>query len=260
MEYIEVGKCIWCHRIKPECTFLNQPHTIPKSLGGQTIGFDICDECNDFFGKANASSIAKISLEVSLKEIFNIIRFLLDQRPKDKDSYKRLKSVFFSYRHSESRVVINKKFKRDMIFQQEFARNFKRAMYEIFLQEYHCNTKKGLDMQFESIRRFARFNQGNIPLHYVVNRGVYLVPKDNVIPKLNFNQNEIEQIETYGFYTLHWYSHYFFLEVTPRADLCRDVFFQKQVKDLGIGGFVFEKIIPVEYITQIDFTLQNLYK
>lgn len=259
MEYIEIGKCIWCHCIKPECTFLHQPHTIPKSLGGQNIGFDICDVCNDFFGKADAGSITKISIEVCLKEIFNIIRFLLDIRPKDKDSYKRLKSVFFSYRHSERKIVINKKFKFNRAFEQEFARNFKRAMCEIFLQEFHYYTKKGLETRFDAIRRFARYDQGNIPLYYVVSRGIYLVPLEMSIPNLSFNENTIEQIDLYGFYTLFLFGYLFFLEVTPRAELCRDIFLKKQVKELNVGGFVNEKIIPLEYISQLDFTLRNLH-
>ncbi len=259
MEYTEIGECIWCKRTKPECTFYSQPHIIPRSLGGNIIGFDICDDCNSYFGTADPNSITKISIEACLKEILNIIRFLLDARPKNKKSYKKLRSVFFSYRYSENKIYINKKFKRNVAFEQEFARHFKRALYELFLQVYHYYTKKGLETRFDAIRRFARYDVGNIPLYYIVSRGVYLVPEDMSVPEFSFTKNSIEDIDTYGFYLMVLFGYWFILEVTPRADLCRDVFLKRVKRELNVGGFVFEKIISLKYITQLDFTLRKLH-
>lgn len=260
MEYIEIGECIWCNQTKPECSFNIQPHIIPRSLGGNIIGFDICDKCNRYFGTANPNSITKISIEACMKEILNIIRFLLDTKPKNNKSYKELKSVFFSYRHSESKICINRKFKLNKEFEQEFARKFRRAVYEMFLQVYHFYTKKGLENRFDAIRRFARYDQGNLPLYFIVNRGIYLISKEMKNPKISFTDKNLEQIDTYGFYTLYLFGYWFFLEVTPRANLCREVFFNKQKNEMHIGGFAFKEIIQLEYITQIDFTLRNLYQ
>ena len=46
MKYIETGQCIWCGKKEPEVSFENKPHILPHSLGGDEIGFDICDDCN----------------------------------------------------------------------------------------------------------------------------------------------------------------------------------------------------------------------
>lgn len=38
--------------------FENKPHVLPRSLGGNEIGFDICDDCNAYFGKATSGKPA----------------------------------------------------------------------------------------------------------------------------------------------------------------------------------------------------------
>lgn len=74
MRYIKTGLCIWCGRTEPEVSFENKPHILPHSLGGEEIGFDICDDCNAFFGTA---TLGKPSLDFVFKEIFNAYRFLV---------------------------------------------------------------------------------------------------------------------------------------------------------------------------------------
>lgn len=58
---------------------------------------------------------------------------------------------------------------------------------------------------------------------------------------------------------MYLWGFWFFLEVTPRAELTREVYLQKQIKDLNVGGFVFKDLIELTDIEQIDFTLRQLY-
>ena len=65
-KYVNTGKCIWCGRAEPEVTFLTEPHVLPRRLGGKEIGFDVCDECNHYFGTAQKGRPA---IDVAFKEI-----------------------------------------------------------------------------------------------------------------------------------------------------------------------------------------------
>lgn len=71
-EYTKTGKCIWCGKSYPDVTFLKQPHIVPRNMGGSCIGFDICDECNDYFGTPTK---AMPSTNLVFKEVFNAIQF-----------------------------------------------------------------------------------------------------------------------------------------------------------------------------------------
>ena len=50
--YKEVGKCIWCGATEGNTSFETAPHILPRRLGGTEIGFDVCDNCNHYFGTA----------------------------------------------------------------------------------------------------------------------------------------------------------------------------------------------------------------
>lgn len=79
-EYVFEGKCIWCKESKPEATFYTKPHTIPKRLNAQSIGFDICDQCNQYFGSDNKDEELKYSVDKVLKEVFNVHEFMLTKK------------------------------------------------------------------------------------------------------------------------------------------------------------------------------------
>ena len=51
-QYKETAKCIWCGQMEPKVSFATAPHILPRRLGGTEIGFDVCDECNHYFGTA----------------------------------------------------------------------------------------------------------------------------------------------------------------------------------------------------------------
>lgn len=127
----------------------------------------------------------------------------------------------------------------------------------MFLQEYHKITGNGLDNRFNQIRKFARYNIGDIPLYYLVNNGIILV-EDTSHPKFPFSESQFHDINTYGFYTFFLCGQWFFLEVTPRAELSREVFLSKQYKQFKVGGAVYSDLIEIIRITDIDFSLRRL--
>jgi len=150
MKYIKTGFCIWCKKSTPDVSFKTEPHSIPSSLGSDTIGFDICDDCNHFFGTVDNTVKPHLSIEVCFKEIFGMIRFMLNS-DKNELSYKQLPSIYFDYRHSIRTINIRNAFKFQKDFRSTFTRQFNRGIYEIFLQEYHRQTENGLDSEFDKV-------------------------------------------------------------------------------------------------------------
>lgn len=258
-KYIETGQCIWCLKKEPEVSFFKKPHTISKKLGATKIGFDICDSCNYFFGTIDRKQKYPMSVELAFKEIMNIMRLLL-KNDLNEETFKSFKSVYFSYYHSDSTLRIKKTFKLSPYFIGSLTRQFKKGIYETFLQEYHRGTKNGLDERFNSIRKFVRFDIGNPPLYFLENSGVHFVEENIDNLGFYFPKNVIKQINDFGFYTMLIYSNVFFLEVTPRAELSREIFLKKESKKLIGSGFIYTKLKELEYITDIDFTLRKLYK
>lgn len=157
-EYINAGRCIFCGRGTEEATFYTKPHTTPHSLGSSRIGFDVCDECNHFFGSPDRSMRPCIAVETSVKEIFGLIRFLLQLNRKGHDG-DMLKSVYFNFWRSRNTLSIKPSF-RNPSFRKVFVRQFRRGMYELFLQEYHRTTGNGLDPKFDKVRKYARYGVG----------------------------------------------------------------------------------------------------
>lgn len=260
MDYSEIGKCIWCGKTKEETSFKNRPHTIPYSLGGNTIGFDICDKCNAYFGSDDKSVHPSLSIEVCVKEIFGMIRFML-QTELDENSYKSLKSRYFDYYHSRKVIRIRNSFSNTQPFIRAFTKQFKRGLYEIFLQEYHRVTKDGLNPFFDAIRRYARDGKGDLPVYYLMNNGIRLIEEDLSIPHIGMTDNQVKEVHNYGFYPFSLFGFDFYIEVSPKAHLCREVYISKICKDYGVGGFVNRGFIEMNRITDIPFfnPLQSYY-
>ena len=131
-EYIKNGKCIWCLKSKPEVKFYTKPHTIPKTLNPDNIGFDICDSCNSFFGSDDKLNKVTYSIDKVLKEFFNVHKFLLLTK-KDSNSWKNFKSQFFNYYHKSRTLKLNVDYIRNAPYANELTRKFKRETDENFL-------------------------------------------------------------------------------------------------------------------------------
>lgn len=256
-EYIRKGTCIFCGKSRPEVTFHEKPHTTPHSLGSDRIGFDICDSCNHFFGEPDKSMYPRIAVETAVKEIFGLIRFLLNLQSEEHQN-DELKSKYFNFWRSRNTLQFKSTFSGKSYFRRTFTKQFKRGLYELFLQEYHLATENGLDERFNRVRRYARYGIGDLPVWHLQMRMV-LVEKSMAVPKLYFEQKSLDDINTYGFYSMYLWGFWFYLEVTPTADLTREVYLRDQANKMGVGGFVVEKLIRLDDISQIDFTLRQLY-
>jgi len=259
-EYIKYGKCIWCSKEKPEVSFYNKPHTISKKIGANNIGIDICDDCNEFFGTNDKNSKYQMSVELAFKEIFNVTRFLLPNTlTKGVNNNEILKSVYFEYYKSKRILKIKNRFKFQKDFLKNLTRQFKKGVYEVFLQEYHLNTGKALDDRFNIIREFVRYDKGDLPLYFGDNNGVYLLPENIENPSFVFNDKVKSIIDDYGFYNLWLFGHVFYLEVTPKAALSREIFLSNEAKTMVGSGFIYNSIKEMTYVTELDFTLRKLY-
>ena len=85
MKYVKIGKCIWCGKEMPEVRFTAAPHIVPHNLGSDDIGFDVCNGCNHYFGKASKGIP---SCDLAFKEIFNA--FWIFGHQLDATTYKKL--------------------------------------------------------------------------------------------------------------------------------------------------------------------------
>jgi len=88
---------------------------------------------------------------------------------------------------------------------------------------------------------------------------VFLVESQMDKPKINITEKAILDIKKYGFYSFWLWSHIFFIEVTPKAELNRELYLQKQAKQIIIPVDGSERIIELEDILSVDFFLRGLY-
>ena len=229
-EYVRVGKCIWCGKGKPEVTFNDSPHTISRQLGSTNIGVDICDRCNQYFGSREQTSKYLMSIEVAFKEIFNVSRFLMPD-PSAQIQNSRLKSIYFEFYRSKSLLRIKNNFKFQRGFLHNLTRQFKRGVYEAFLQEYHRETGLALEDKFDALRKFVRYDIGDLPLFFADNNGIYLLPENRDDVFFGFTTELLSMIDDYGFYQLWFFGHVLYLAVTPKANFSKEIFLKNAAKD-----------------------------
>lgn len=194
MSYVKTGICIWCGRSVHEgASFMNIPHILPKGLGGKETCVDVCDDCNSYFGTARDGD--RLSCDHAVKEVLQLCRlFLLGGESKRKFS----SSLF----HSR-----NGKFKKKLNFafsSQYITRQFKRGICEAVLQKYHDLTGKGNDKRFDELRRFARYNEGDIIFLYTMNR-IVLTLQEPIPPAVLMGEEDIKKIDEQGLFTMHIY-------------------------------------------------------
>ena len=142
---INTGKCIWCGRTKDEAPFETIAHVLPRSMGGSETCVDVCDAYNHYFGTA---AKGKPNIDWVTKEIFTAFRVFGSNL--HENSYKELKSKFFHYKHSTRTIHFNHVFNSRVVTDQ-----FKKGLYEIFLQKYHNVTGNGNHPMFDMVRKYA---------------------------------------------------------------------------------------------------------
>lgn len=204
-KFIHTGKCIWCNRSFPDVSFLDAPHIVPRSIGGTELGIDVCDECNHFFGTAGKGS--PLNTNTVFKEVFNASLHSLRDNVRLKSKYG---SAYFHY--NKKLGVIKLKSNLPVI---AFTKQFKRSLYEVFLQKYHKTYPDEPLDKFEAVRKFARYGEGNLHVYFVYNK-IVLHPQDekeDIVVRMNDVLKK--DIENYGYFQFFFCGHILYLEVLP---------------------------------------------
>lgn len=248
-KYINTGKCIWCGRTEADgATFYDKPHIVPHGLGGQEIGVDVCDDCNHFFGTAPKAGMPPIDL--AFKEIFNA--FMTFGHNLNENTYKHYKSVFFEYRHSKHAIKIKSNFNPHNITTQ-----FKRGLYEVFLQQYHATTGNGTHPMFDTIRNYARYGIGSLHVLYTYNH-IILEPGETEMLKIPISQKTLEEMKISGVYPFWMGGHLFYIEVFPVAFRVNGLtYLKKEAETVLINIYGDEHIFEFNDVMQIDFLMQR---
>lgn len=205
-EYIHAGECIWCKRKKPYVSFYTAPHIVPKSLGSNEIGIDVCDECNNYFGRCTSQN-KTISSDLAFKEVFNACLNSLGERPEKNIPYS---SALFFYNRAEDKIKLKRSFSLSF-----FTIQFKRALYEVFLQKFHSTfPDENLD-RFEFVRKFARYNIGNPTVFFAVNKMVFHFDDVKNDITISMSDHQIDFMNRTGFYHFMFCGKHLFLEIFP---------------------------------------------
>ena len=204
-EYIHTGTCIWCKRNKSFTTFNNAPHIIPHSLGSDEIGFDVCDDCNRYFGTCTQGNI--LCSNIAFKEVFNIC---LNSLGKRSERATKISSMLFHYNPQKDRI----KLKRNISIAQ-FTKTFKRSLYEVFLQKYHATFPDEHLERFEAVRKFARYGIGDLAVIYATNKIILHFEDKAHDISLSMSETDLEFMNKTGFFHFFFCGQHLFLEVLP---------------------------------------------
>ena len=245
--YVSTGKCIWCGRTVPEVSFYTEPHILPHSLGGDEIGLDVCDECNHYFGTATRGIP---SVNLSFKEIFGAFKTFGNNL--NEHTYEKYSSAFFQYRHSQRRIIIKNSFNSRAITTQ-----FKRSLYEVFLQKYHAVTGNGNHPMFDAVRKYARYGIGHPHVFYAFNNVILTTASDARV-ELRMSENTLEDLMRSGLYFFWLFGHMFFIEVLPLAfNVNGRNYLREEASRWLIPASGNEAIYEFNDVMQIDFLMER---
>ena len=241
--------CIWCLEEEPKVTFLRPAHIFPQSLGGQRICKSVCDSCNYYFGSKQSRLP---SVEIALKEPLNISRMFLLSRMNRNGEIPRFKSEYFDYNFKNHIIRPKLKYRTTSDFQNKFTKQFKRGIYKIFLEERSESIGDALSQQFDFIREFARHGIGDYPVFYCRPRipAVFASLIDIKNPVIRFTDHSEDIMKQYGFYSYFFITHTIAIPVIRTFELTYTNYIQFLLKG---ERPLHDKIIPLEYITNLDF-------
>lgn len=244
--YIHDGQCIWCGKRSPEVSFNTIPHILPKSLGGNETCVDICDDCNHYFGTP-AKGLPSIDLVV--REILESYR-LFGTNYYDKNKLPK-KFVFFHYNHEKTRIKLKNPLRDATITSQ-----FKKGLYELFLQKYHAKTFDGNNQRWDFVRSYARYGTAIIlrePHVFYAFNNVTLFPDDKHVNIVPMSDKLIEEALKYGVFHCFLMGQSFYLEVLPHLfQQYGSAYLQNEAKTMLLPVKGNECILEFTSIKQID--------
>ena len=259
----KMKECIWCSRteISKDTTFNNKAHTIPKALGGKQICENVCDSCNSFFGSPK-KEFKGTSIEIALKEVLNLSKYLLLQQIDQPPKNEKFKSQFFNlnFLTSSNKYSIETKPRYGITkgFQELFGTLFRRGLYKVFLEERERQEKDGHNAKFDFIRAFARYGLGDCPIYVLKPKFEILhfsVP-DTLEPTIRFTEHSKKEEKEFGIYSYIIQGHTFCI---PTSKFFEDFSIERYKKHLiDTNNTLGTELIPIKYAEDIDFTFRYM--
>ena len=249
------NSCIWCSRTKPSVKFESRAHTFPKSLGGQKVCPDVCDECNHSFGRPTCS---EPSIEVVLKEVLNFSRYYLLQ-PIKNQKLPRYKSEYFNVDWQKNSMRLKPRYALKYRLKDILGRQFRRGIYKVFLEESHRVRNDGHEAKYDFIREFSRYGFGDNPIYWLVPKfGLAIYSADDCLhPELRFTESSDFLERDYPIYNYQIMGHQFYIPVSKYFE---SLFYQDFTEYLKKQDDPFgHKLVAIDKIERIDFTYSNLH-
>ena len=241
--------CIWCRNVAPQVSFRRPAHIFPQSLGGKRICQNVCDSCNFYFG---SKKTGLPSVEIALKEPLNISRIYLLSQLNKTQKLPRFKSEYFDY--DLKKHLIQPKYKYRLIsdFQSIFTRQFKRGIYKIFLEERSESVGDAFNSRFNFVREFSRYGIGDYPVFYCQPNvpAIFASMEDLKNPVIRFTEHSEEVMKQFGFYSYYFMTHTISIPTIRTYELTLANYTNYMLKG---EKTMFAKIIPLKYITDLDF-------
>ena len=120
------------------------------------------------------------------------------------------------------------------------------------MQKYHQVTGDGNNLIFDSVRKYARYNYGNLRVYYAFN-DIILTEKKQDKPHLIMSDNLINEMKEYGVYHFHLLGHSFYLEVFPITFNVKGIaYLQNEAKTILVPTSERVGIFEFNDIRQID--------
>lgn len=247
--------CIWCNKDELTVPFLKKAHTFPQSLGGDSICDNVCDLCNHYFGSPQSQSPA---IEVVLKEILNISKYLLLHHMNEVPKNKRYKSEYFNLNWGKKSINLKPRYSIRRGYQEKLGRLFRKGLYKVFLEERERQRNDAKDSRFDFIREFARYDLGDYPIYYFKPkiRAVLISSIDTNKPMIRFTDHSDKMDKDFKVFDYIIMGHTFCLP-TSRNFVSFYLDYYKTYLITTDNPFGTE-IIPIKYVENIDFTFKFL--
>ena len=234
-------------------------HTIPQTLGGQNICSNVCDICNDFFGRHYQGSP---SIELILKETFNIsrMRFLHSQNEIGKNkALAKFSSTYFDVDLKKHKINLKLAYKLQKGFQERVCRQLKKGLYKIFLEERERQKGDGLESNYDFIREFARYNIGDYPVFYFDRTKALIIMPMTLAVKPDFFLDDGFRMEYLvnepSFFEFEFFGHVFGIVTSRNWELALDNYLEKSAQAKS-GHFRIWK--QIKNFNDIDLSLKIL--
>ncbi|WP_136466333.1 HNH endonuclease [Flagellimonas onchidii] len=248
-------KCIWCSRSNPQVSFDKRAHTFPKSLGGKNFCENVCDDCNHYFGSPKPLSP---SVELVLKEILNISKYLLLTDTSKLPKGKRYKSEFFKIDWKRRKITAKPKYKLRRGFQEKLGRLFRRGIYKVYLEERERIKKDSHQERFNFIREFARYDLSDYPVYIFKPKFGAVLSSDELLlnPEISFAERKEEEEKNFGAHVEFLMGHVFCIPVIRNFENSSLERYQYYLRSTNHPFGV--ELIPIRKANDIDFTFSFL--